>query len=188
MRNVIKYYQLKTPPLKFNRFMELEVKQDDFDRCFSASFLNHERIVQIIAYCIMPTHIHVVLKQLVDNGISVYIGNVLNSYSKHFNAKHKRKGPLWEGKFKNVLVQTDEQLLHLTRYIHLNPSTAGIVDKPEHWNHSSYLEYLGEVEDVKMVSSCEDLIEMLPVAYKEFVEDRISYQRELNRIKNLILE
>ena len=67
---------------------------------------------------------------------------LLNSYTRYFNEKIKRKGPLWEGRFKKVLVNSDEQLLHLTRYVHLNPVSAGIVEKPEDWPCSSYREYI----------------------------------------------
>ena len=70
------------------------------------------------------------------------MGDILNSYSRYFNTKQKRKGPLWEGRFENVLIKTDEQLLHLTRYIHLNPVTAYLVDQAKDWQASSYNEYL----------------------------------------------
>jgi len=136
----------------------------------------------------MPTHFHLILKQLKKGGISTFIGNVLNSYSRYFNTKHKRGGPLWEGKFKNVSVETDEQLLHLTRYIHLNPTSAGLVKKPEEWPYSSYLEYLGKIKKINRICSYEDLIDISPLSYKNFVESRILYQRELAKIKHLILE
>jgi len=117
------------------------------------------------------------------------MGNVLNSYSRYFNTKHKRGSPLWKGKFKNVLVETDEQLLHLTRYIHLNPTSAGLVKKPEEWPYSSYLEYLGKIKKMDRICSYEDLMDISPSSsYKNFVESRISYQRELEKIKHLILE
>jgi len=190
MRNLFKYYQLKDPPYKFNYFVKVKLKgnEEDFDNYFSSHLLNKEKLVQIIAYCIMPTHLHLILKQLKEGGISLFIGNVLNSYSRYFNTKHKRHGPLWEGKFKNILVKTDEQLLHLTRYIHLNPTSAGLVDKPEEWLYSSYLEYLGKVKEINRICDYEDLMDISTSFYKNFVEDRISYQKELEKIKHLILE
>ncbi|MCM8795996.1 MAG: transposase [Candidatus Omnitrophica bacterium] len=148
----------------------------------------NDKRVEIIAYCIMPTHLHLILKQLKNNGISVFMGNILNSYSRYFNLKHKRKGPLWEGRFKNILVKNDEQLLHLTRYIHLNPVTASLVSNPEDWNASSYREYLQQVQAVEKICKYDDILEIDPVSYKKFVEDRISYQRDLAKIKNLIFE
>ena len=111
---------------------------------------------------------------------------VLKSYSKYFNKKYKRKGPLWETRFKNVHVDTDEQLLHLTRYIHLNPVTALLVKKPEDWNFSSYKEYLRE--SPRKICEFEEFIPIEKNEYKLFVEERIDYQKELAKIKHLLLE
>ena len=177
MREVIEYYRTERLFASFSRFKErnIQVKQ-----------LDAKRLVQIICYCIMPTHIHLVLKQMKDKGISVFMNNVFNSYSRYFNIKHNRKGPLWESSFKKVLVESDSQLLHLTRYIHLNPATAYIVNNPEDWKWSSYREYVfGNREGI-----CEydNLLDIKPEEYKKFAEDRIYYQRELAKIKNMILE
>ena len=95
---------------------------------------------------------------------------------------------MWEGRFKNVLVESDEQLLHLTRYIHLNPVAAYLVDKPENWSASSYKEYLSGDNDKNKICEYSEILEIEPSFYKEFVEDRISYQREIAKIKELILE
>jgi len=181
----INYYLIKNPPLKFSRFIE-ESKT-------STKFLNiankgNGQIVKIIAYCIMPTHIHMIVQQIENNGISTFMRKVLNSYSKYFNIKNNRKGPLWENRFQNVLVTRDEQLLHLSRYIHLNPVTAYLVDKPEDWQYSSYSEYLGDPSLKKKICEFEELLEIEPLSYKEFVNTRIDDQRELARMKNLLLD
>jgi len=122
MAEVIEYYRIEKPFASFSRFKErnIQVKKNDI-----------KKLVQIVCYCIMPTHIHLALKQLEDKGISIFMSNILNSYSRYFNIKHNRKGPLWESGFKKVLIESDEQLLHLTRYVHLNPVTAYIVNKPD---------------------------------------------------------
>lgn len=136
----------------------------------------------------MPTHIHLILQQLKNYGISRFMNLILKSYSKHFNIKHKRKGPLWEGRFKNVLVETNEQFLHLTRYIHLNPVTDYLVNKPEDWKFSSYREYIGLVDKDERICDFSDYLDMDIPSYQGFVNDRIVYQRELAQIKHLILE
>ncbi len=134
----------------------------------------------------MPTHLHLILKQLKENGISIFMGNLLNSYSRYFNIRYKRKGPLWEGRFKSILIENGEYLLHLTRYIHLNPTTANLVRKPEDWELSSYKEYILNKKDA--LCDYSDLLDISKKSYREFVEDRISYQKELHKIKRLILE
>ena len=103
MRGLLKFYQVEHLPLKFSTFMKLRDKENYFRNHFDEK----DRLVQIIAYCLMPTHIHLILKQLKENGISTFMGNILNSYSRYFNVKNKRKGPLWESRFKNANVSTN---------------------------------------------------------------------------------
>lgn len=183
MQNIIYYYQKENPEIKFSKFIKLT--QDEQDKKQTA-LIQKEDIVQILTYCIMPTHIHLVLKQLKQDGVSIFMNNILNSYSRYFNIKHKRKGPLWESRFKNILVTNDEYLLHLTRYIHLNPVTIKLVDKPEDWQASSYNEYISRASN--KICDYEKILNIEPMRYKEFVEDRISYQRELAKIKSLLIE
>ena len=135
----------------------------------------------------MPTHIHLVLKQLVNSGVSSFMNILLNSFARYFNLSHNRHGPLWESRFKNVLIETDEQLLHLTRYVHLNPTSAGLVELPNEWNYSSYLEYLGE-RSSKGICNWEGILEIQPNNYQKFVNGRTSYQRSLSQIKHLLIE
>jgi len=179
------FYSLSEPPYKFSLFVEQQSKNKEKDLL---QFKFQDKIIKIIAYCIMPTHIHFVLQQLQDDGISRYMNLLLKSYSKFFNVKYKRRGPLWEGRFKNVLINSDEQLLHLTRYIHLNPTSASIVDNPQDWQFSSYKEYIGLIDESKRLCDFSDLLDIDKAHYKTFVEDRIDYQRELEKIKHLILE
>lgn len=187
---IVRYYQV-VKPVKFSDFVRFNrIDETNWDEFLNTHLKDKEKIVDVLAYCIMPTHVHLVLKQLKEKGISIFISNILNSYARYFNTAHKRKGPLWEGRFKSVLVETDEQLLHLTRYVHLNPVTAYLVDSPELWGFSSYKEYLLEAENniVSRICNFSGAIDMAPVFYKKFTEDRISYQRDLVKIKSLILE
>lgn len=174
------YFRSPEPFLKFSRFLELSEKNR------RNILLNQsEPIIDIIAYCILPTHFHLILKQNIDESISTYLGNLENSYSRYFNVKYKRKGHLWEAKFKNILVESDEQLLHLTRYIHLNPVSAGIVDNPEDWQWSSYNEYISGEETL---CKYKDIIDISQEDYKKFVMDRKDYQRELSKIKAMLID
>jgi putative transposase len=74
----------------------------------------------------------------------------------------------------------------LTRYVHLNPVSAGIVEKPEDWVYSSYREYIGMEKE--KVCNKEKFFDFSKKEYKKFVEDRIDYQRNLEIIKHIILE
>ena len=113
---------------------------------------------------------------------------LLNSYTHYFNVKHKRKGPLWVGEFQNTHIETDEQLLHFTRYVHLNPVTAYLVDRPEDWKASSYKEYLSESPDGDKICDFRNLLGIEKTSYKTFMDDRIAYQQDLAKIKKLLLD
>ncbi len=182
MQTIIRYYPEEDPLLSFSKFLRSGMQASNTIK--ENNQLN--RIVRILAYCLMPTHLHLVLEQLKEKGISIFMNKILNSYTRYFNLKHCRKGPLWESRFKHVQIYSDEQLLHLSRYIHLNPVTAYLVDKPEHWEWSSYLEYLGK--DENKICCLDNTLEVDPKEYRKFVEDRIDYQRELAKIKALIIE
>jgi putative transposase len=184
--DVIHYYRTAKPGLKFSEYEELRNTNHGTKKYPTRH--NLDSIVQIIAFCIMPTHIHLILRGLKENGIPTFVSTILNSYTRYFNLKHKRKGPLWEGRSKKVLIESDEQLLHLTRYIHLNPVTAYLVNKPEKWAFSSYGEYLSMAKAEDRICNYENLMDIVPTAYKKFVEDLIDYQRELAKIKKLLYE
>ena len=111
---------------------------------------------------------------------------MLDAYSRYFNIKNKRKGPLWESKFKRVLIKDDAQLLHLTRYIHLNPVTDYLVNKPEEWGYSSYKEYIYNPKD--KICKYDNILNINSCFYRDFVENRIGYQRELAMIKTILFD
>ncbi|MCF7888201.1 MAG: transposase [Candidatus Omnitrophica bacterium] len=186
MKNLLKYYAQLNPPLRFSYFLRMENKKNKRAKEIYEKLETNKQRVNIVAYCIMPTHIHLIIKQLEEKGISSFINDVFNSYTRFFNIKHKRRGPLWDKRFQHVLVESDEQLLHLTRYIHLNPVTAYLTDKPESWDFSSYREYISCEKD--KICQFDNLLEVEPNSYKKFVKDRISFQRELANIKRLTLE
>ena len=144
-----------------------------------------ESIFFILAFCIMPDHYHVLIKINHDMLISQYINTIQNSYTRYFNRMHKRKGPLWQNRFRAIRIEDNATLLHVQRYIHLNPTTANLVDSPEKWQWSSYLSYI----------SSPDMLEMNPeisiksiTQLKQFTENQIDYQKTIKGIKRKLLE
>lgn len=185
----LRYFAIAEKLPKMSEFLDrVDVEKVGFEKCLEEYFGDAKRHVQIIAYCLMPTHIHLVLKQLQDHGISTFMSNILNSYTRYLNTKQKRRGPLWVGRFKSVHVETDEQLTHLTRYLHLNPTTADLIAKPEDWQWSSYHEYAHPDTVQHPLCQFSDQINMNPKSYKKFTEDQQDYQRELGTIKKIALE
>lgn len=80
-----------------------------------------EPLVEILAFALMPNHFHLILKQKEDGGIVKFMQKIGVGYAMSFNKKNKRVGPLFQGRFKAVLVEKDAHFMYLPHYIHLNP-------------------------------------------------------------------
>jgi len=195
--NDIKGYQRMIDMMNYCRYSNFEYEYSKFTKLDKSTQkiiidkvrLENQKNADIIAYCLMPTHYHIILKQISDGGIAKYIARVLNGYSKYFNTKHKRSGPLWASRFKNVRVEDDEQLQHLTRYIHLNPTSAGLVKNPEDWMFSSYGQYIqSNLSENEGICNYENLIDIKPKEYQKFVNDRKAYQKDLALIKEKLFD
>lgn len=152
--------------------------------------------VKILAYCLMPNHFHLLLEPVEPTGITRFIANVTNSYTRYFNIKNERSGYLFQGTFKAEEVTSEPSLLQLSRYIHLNPLTSSKTNSkpnPEgllNYPYSSYQEWIGVKKpyliDKKEVAGW---IEYSggPEKYREFVEAKVGKDPALG-IEDLILE
>ncbi len=175
------YYNNPFNSEKLSRFLEHE--KNYYPNLLVLNQLNN---VKFITWHIMPDHYHFMVKLLKGESFSKYVSDVENSFTKFLNLKIKRKGPLWESRFKAVRIRNNEQLLHTTRYIHLNAVSAGLVDKPEGWPFSSYREI---ITNPTLLKNTLTEISISDVGlYKKFVEDRIDYQRKLQKIKKLLID
>jgi len=105
----------------------------------------HER-VELLAYCLMPNHFHLVLRQHDATGMSELLRRLSNAYVLYFNRHYSRIGALFQGRYRAVLVKDEGHLLQLTRYIHRNPLELSPKAGPAslaQYEYSSYPEYLG---------------------------------------------
>ena len=103
-----------------------------------------KRNVELVAFVLMPNHFHLLVRNLSDGILSVYMHRVLTAYGKYFNAKYHKKGHVFEGPFKAVHVKNNNQLLHLSAYIHKNPKEIkGFENSYDKYSYSSYQDYVG---------------------------------------------
>jgi putative transposase len=98
--------------------------------------------ISMIAYSLMPTHYHFLVRQDGDKPAGNLPQSVFNSYSKAYNKMYSHSGTLFEGRFRAKVIQADSHLLHLCRYIHGNPVKAGLVADPAEWPYSNYREWI----------------------------------------------
>ena len=95
------------------------------------------------AYCLMSNH-YLLLLETPEGNLSEIMRHINGAYTTYFNIKRKRSGHLFQGRYKAILVEADEYLVELSRYIHLNPVRAGAVERPEHYPWSSYQGFTGQ--------------------------------------------
>lgn len=172
------YYQIQNPKPKFSIYRRTSIFPVD----------STKKIVDIICYCLMPNHFHLLIKQLKDGGITEFMRRFILSYIKYRNIKYKHQGPLLNGSFKAVLMETDEQLLHVSRYIHLNPLVSKLVKDLNFYPWSSYKTYIGLEENPALAK--EEILSFFksPKEYEKFVLDNADYGTTLELLKHRTID
>ena len=171
------YYQIDGPKPKFSHFTPL-----------TKTLNTNNKIVDIVCYCFMFNHFHFLLRQKTEGGITEFVSKLSNSYTKYFNTKNKRVGPLLQGEFKSLHVEAEEGLIHLSRYIHLNPLVGYVTKNLNSYRWSSYLEYINVDQDG--ICAKEIILNQFPSSdsYKKFVLDQEDYGKKLEIIKHQLLD
>jgi len=163
------------------------------------------KILQLLAYCLMPNHIHFLLRICADietkgsdpfvldpaKSISEFMKRLGITYAMKFNCDNQRVGPIFQGRFKVKEVDSDELVPHVTRYIHINPVMAGLVDKPEVWKWSDISEYLNFKQvnpgSLSKPGFVLNYFDNDPNAYREFAEAQID-DEDMLRIASSVIE
>lgn len=167
------------------------------------SGIARDLLVEILAFCFMPNHIHLLLKQTGDNGITKFMRKFGAGYANYFNKKYARKGHLFQGRFRAVHIKGDRQLKNVFVYIHTNAisliepkwKNKGIKDPEEaikfleNYKWSSYLDYIGK-RNFPSVTRRDFLLEIMggEERCREFVENWIRYKGELEVFGSVVLE
>ena len=188
MKTTISYYRYTSLPMKLSDFLKLSFEE-------KGKVVTHHQhpallTVDLICFSFMPNHYHLLIQQKSDRGISKFMKNISDSYTRYFNTRHERVGPLFQGQFKAVLIDSDEQLLHLSRYIHLNPLTSFVVKDFSgliNYQWSSLHQYI--FAD-KGICKSDFVLNAFPSrkAYRKFVSDQAEYQQKLEVIKHITFE
>lgn len=187
--NLLEYYRFSNPPLRFSHFQRLNIQEKK--KLLNKLYTQNKNLIDIYVFSLMPNHYHFILKQVTDSGIMNYIRLCQNSYARYFNIKDNRSGSLFQSPFKAVRIETEEQLKHVARYIHLNQLTSFILKKFEDlksYNWNSYTDYLSN--NPRKFVNTSYLINLFknPDKFEEFTKDNLDYQRKLEIIKHLIIE
>lgn len=183
---ILEYYRQHTPTVRLSYYQKWFKEHGESIRRDAKS--KHD--VSIISYAIMPNHFHLVIEQKIDGGISHFMSNIQNSFTRFYNTMSESRGHAFEGQYKAILIESEEQFLHLTRYVHLNPTTAGFLTLAE--LESSYLtsfptyinnNHLHWIDKSRIIDSHRSSKQ-----YHDFVRDNADYQKTLSQIKKLCLD
>lgn len=134
--------------------------------------------VELLAYCLMGNHFHLLLYQIEQGAMSKFMQALMVSYGRYFNLKYQRSGSLWESTYKASMITTDAYLMHISRYIHLNP---------RYWlryPYSSIGHYLGERPVEWLVTTKITALFQGRKQYKEFLSDYEDYRDVLQNLKH----
>ena len=166
--NYLKVY-LNPPTQPENR--SVIIKNKTF-KTYTRPLNNYHHQLELLAYCLMPNHFHLLVKQNKNRVIESFMRSLSTKYSVYFNKRYDRVGPLFQGPYKAVLVENDNQLLHLSRYIHLKPATTK--DSPLRITYSSYADYLERKQTPWLKT--EPILSFFKTAQKTKHRDMLSYQ------------
>ena len=208
-KNINDYYRAIFSLYEFNTTGPIEIKKQREKRetikkrgeLFSADL--RDLLVEILTFCFMPNHIHLLVKQIKDRGITQFMRKLGAGYAAYFNKKYNRKGHLFQGRFKAVHIDDDEQLRTVFVYIHANPVSLiepkwkerGIKNPQkaikflENYRWSSYQDYLG-IKNFPSVTKRDFIPRAMGggKSCRESVENWIKYKGEIKIFSSIALE
>lgn len=144
-----------------------------------------ESSMQIYAYCMMPNHVHLFLREENPGDISTIMKKILSHYATWFNLKYERIGSLFASRYKSIPVEDDCYFLSLARYIHKNPIKACLVDDMQSYGYSSYADYTGNSNEFVDIEFLLDMLdECRETAIKNFITFHSAEDDEVYEIES----
>ena len=184
--DIFSFYRSNEVEMSYSKFWRLESAEKNAIR----KILSYKKFfkVHLLSYCLMPTHFHFLLHQIDENGIKSVMSDLTNSFTRYYNIVHRRLGPLFLPRFKAVPVTRDEQLMHVSRYIHLNPFSSSIISNKHElqtYSFSSYSEYLSnKPSSLVQKEKVMELFSHNISSYRKFVLQNADYQEHLEHLKH----
>jgi putative transposase len=144
-------------------------------------YANFADQVEVLAFCLMPNHFHLLIYQSSAEGMKLLLKSVSVAYGMYFNKKYKRRGPVFQQRYRAVMIDKDDYLLHISRYIHINPDNYLV------WEWSSLPYYLGKFNaDWLRPKKILELFE--GDNYSEFIKDYEKRRDELKSLKTILAD
>lgn len=160
-----------TPAKVLERFPDLPVRLKDKN-------LSDE--IQLIAYCLMPDHFHLLVKQKLARSLPKLLKQITNAYTTYFNAKYHRYGAVMKGRYRAVLIESEFIVIQMVRFVHLNPQVAGLCPDPRSYAWSSINNHDKSNELLNHFGSVEE--------WEKFHLDRIGYESGKEKLRNFKID
>lgn len=157
----------------FERYLSRQATTDKFGKPYP----HHYSQVSLLCYCLMSNHFHLLLYQETEGSMSHLMRSVMTSYSRYFNTKYGLSGALFESRYKASRISTDQYLMHISRYIHLNPQDW--MAYPYSSIHSYFIGAPEWLEPRRII----ELFGSLPV-YADFLNDYTDYRQSLELVSD----
>lgn len=208
-KNEDDYYRAIFSLYEFNTTVLIEIRKQREKRKTAkhsggqTSADTRELLVEILAFWFMPNHIHLLLKQIRNNGITQFMQKLGTGYAAYFNKKYNRKGHLFQGRFRAVHIKNNEQLKTVFVYIHTNgvsliepkwkergiKNPQKVIKFLESYKWSSYPDYIGK-KNFPSVTKRDFLLKVMgeEKGCKKFVENWIKYKKELRDLNEIGIE
>lgn len=158
----------------FERYLSLQEMHNDL----GASYPNYYNKLELVAFCLMPNHFHLLIYQRQQGVMAEFMRSLLTSYSMYFNRKYKRSGSLFESRYKASLISDDAYLEHITRYIHLNPR------QWRDYEYSSLPYYLQQISDEWIRPRRVAKLFATPAEYLQFLQDYTQNKEMIDILKH----
>ena len=176
----LSYYLEESPSSRLSHVLRTRKTREQLQQPIQAP------LVTVHAYALMPNHFHLVVGQQRDNGISTWLRRALNSYSRYYNVRRHRVGPMFQGPFRFVRIGGDDQFLHITRYTHLNPVVAKLSANARSYQWSS----MDTILSGAPTRLCDPALTLSmigsPERYEEFVNDHAGYASSIAHYQHLL--
>lgn len=180
---LVDFYRFSETGIRFSYYNRLEQK---LKSKFLKSLYDSPTQANILSFAIMSNHYHFLIQQTEDEGVKYLISKIQNGYAKYYNTRYERSGAVFQSPFKARWIEDEQQLFHVSRYIHLNPLTSYILKESyelDHYKYTSYPDYISDnsrkfVSNEMILSSFKNQNN-----YKDFCLDNADYQRTLKEIK-----
>lgn len=162
-----------------------------------------DKLAEVLLFCLMPNHVHLLLKQLKDGGVVKFMNKIGSGYAGYFNRKYQRKGYVFQNRFRSVFIRNDNQLQTIFRYIHANPisliepgfkenginNPKGATKFLESYKWSSYQDYIG-IKNFPSVTERDFLAETIggPINCKEALKNWVDHKARIERHQEILLD